>query len=288
MECKQIHDSGGFRYVMHDGFPWFDVESLNLIFTFEDIMAAINLSVCANDIRTFETDNGEIFTINSYGVLSLMVCDDGLCPPGLKNVITHEIIPRLLFQWYIDYTPINNRFDTDVKNVDDVEDVVVTSCKMNVFDKEHWDDIEKYAPEKYGLGYVYIAELGNRVKIGCSQNPFARLKYIDREARCFGGLSFKRVAVTPAHSNYQQNETAIHRHFKKFRVEGSEFFNLAFDTVVVEISQQNMPIFLIDSSKRTKVRIENLIDTAKTIMMNRKELKQNDSVAESKKKSGQD
>lgn len=96
-----------------------------------------------------------------------------------------------------------------------------------------YDDVEDGLVEieyqkELGIGYVYIAEWGNIVKIGCTQNPYYRIKELSCVAN-YSNVKITRIALSKIHSNYKENEKMFHNHFKKYRIEKTELFNISFD-----------------------------------------------------------
>lgn len=128
------------------------------------------------------------------------------------------------------------------------------SYEMRIFDNPNGTKIEEYEKQKklpYG-GYVYILEWGDiGVKIGCTSNLSKRMLDLTRSAR-YGALSLGRVAVTPEHTNYRENERILHDAMDDDRVVHTELFELSLEEVL-----DRMPdLEYKDESERIEKRVE--------------------------------
>ena len=92
----------------------------------------------------------------------------------------------------------------------------------------------KQIKREKGLGYFYIIEYGNGVKIGNTDNPYNRYKTIEHLALHYGDTAIGRMFLSYAHSNYIQNERLLHKHFSYCRLYGdkSERFDIKFDETI--------------------------------------------------------
>ena len=87
-----------------------------------------------------------------------------------------------------------------------------------------------YEVGKY-LGYVYALEIGSRVKIGMTSQPYTRLQNLASVIAVYGAEDVGRVLLSQAHTNYQSNERALHAAFGEVRV-GRELFNMSLDNLI--------------------------------------------------------
>lgn len=82
-----------------------------------------------------------------------------------------------------------------------------------------------------GLGYFYIVEFSeNLVKIGCTKHPASRMEQLSCTVAKEVGLPIKRIAVSGQCKRFREYEKTMHKAFKKERIEGSELFQVSFDT----------------------------------------------------------
>ena len=108
--------------------------------------------------------------------------------------------------------------------------------ELKIFEKEELTKLKevcKQTPEYFG--YFYLLEFGNRIKIGCSKNPYQRYMTLKKEAEDYGNTKLGRIAISRPHTNYSQNETLLHKVFFEKRVNGTELFDLDLDDVIAGI-----------------------------------------------------
>lgn len=108
--------------------------------------------------------------------------------------------------------------------------------ELKIFEKEELTKLKevcKQTPED--RGYFYLLEYGNRIKIGCSKNPYKRYCTLKREAEAYGNSKLGRIAISSPHTNYSQNEVLLHKVFSEKRVTGTELFNLNFEDAIAGI-----------------------------------------------------
>ena len=96
--------------------------------------------------------------------------------------------------------------------------------------------IEKSHSNSY-MGFVYILELGNMVKIGSTYQPYQRLIALKRQAEKYGNIELGKFALSKEHTNYIENENMMHEHFKKFRKDGTELFNISMECAIEKFSK---------------------------------------------------
>ena len=119
---------------------------------------------------------------------------------------------------------------------------------MKVFDLKDLNlikQVEKSCSNGY-MGYVYILELDDMVKIGCTTQPYQRVLLLKKQAEQYGNITLGRIALSKEHTNYRENETIMHKHFKEFRKNGTELFNVSLQNAMEEFSKS---IQLLDESE---------------------------------------
>ena len=84
-----------------------------------------------------------------------------------------------------------------------------------------------------GLGYFYIIEFSkNLIKIGCTRYPASRIEQLSSTIAKEIDLPIKRIAVSGQCKNFREYEKTMHKAFRKERIEGSELFEVSFDTAL--------------------------------------------------------
>lgn len=117
------------------------------------------------------------------------------------------------------------------------------------------------APNEW-MGFVYALEYGSGIKIGCTTQPLRRIKQLERTARNYSDLTVGRVAFSQPHTNYQENETALHRHFNSYRRGKSERYNLNLEMFL----GQGPSLEYLDESKEKEIKSEELFFALKSFV----------------------
>lgn len=86
--------------------------------------------------------------------------------------------------------------------------------------------------KKRHFGYVYAIELEHGVKIGKTSKPHQRMTQLQGVFEKYGNRQIQRIAVSPIHSNYSQNETALLKTFGYVRRDNTEMTDAPFDFVI--------------------------------------------------------
>lgn len=81
-------------------------------------------------------------------------------------------------------------------------------------------------------GYVYIIDFGSMVKIGSSNNPKERISRITTYLKNYADINSFGFKISVKHVNFRENEFILHDVFSKYRVSGTELFNIKFDKAV--------------------------------------------------------
>lgn len=89
--------------------------------------------------------------------------------------------------------------------------------------------IDLLAQDTY-MGVVYALKYGNMIKIGSSKHPYKRFISLKSQAEKYGNVKVGDIAISGLHTNFRENEKVTHHKFQKFRREGTELFNIDFET----------------------------------------------------------
>ena len=104
----------------------------------------------------------------------------------------------------------------------------------------------KSLPRTRHTGYVYALSWGDTVKIGKTTNPYARLNNLQSLADKYANIETGLVAISPPHTNFSENECAMHRIFNSLRVRNGELFTITFLEAVTAMQSLT---FLDESEK---------------------------------------
>lgn len=108
--------------------------------------------------------------------------------------------------------------------------------ELKIFEKNEIEQLKNVCKQTSDYtGYFYICEIGDKVKIGATQNPYRRYKELSKYAEYFGRVTMGRIAVSVPHDNYYQNEALLHKLFAEARHEGTEMFNMSLEEVIDKI-----------------------------------------------------
>lgn len=138
--------------------------------------------------------------------------------------------------------------------------------ELKVFEKtdvEKLKEIEKINKNSY-MGFFYLLEWDNIVKIGYSQKPHQRLMSLKRTAGNYNGVNIGRMALSKGHTNYRDNENLLHKHFLKHRINGTELFSLTFEEALSKIPDD---IIFKDETNKREAKAEILFDGMKNFIM---------------------
>lgn len=89
--------------------------------------------------------------------------------------------------------------------------------------------IDLLAQDTY-MGVVYALKYGNMIKIGSSKHPYKRFISLKSQAEKYGNVKVGDIAISGLHTNFRENEKVTHHKFQKFRREGTELFDIDFET----------------------------------------------------------
>ncbi len=113
--------------------------------------------------------------------------------------------------------------------------------KYPVWAEEHWMyfksamDVPKIRTPNRLIGFVYVVEYGEMIKIGFTEDPRERFSTKYKPALNYG-YEPGRIFISPAHRHYVDTEHALHKHFADFRVPKTELFKIKFS--------ENIPVMM--------------------------------------------
>lgn len=115
------------------------------------------------------------------------------------------------------------------------------------------------------MGFFYFLEYGNFLKIGCSKQPYTGMQTLKRNAEKYADLKIGRVAISQAHTNYKENKKLIHELFKKSRKQGTELFDLSFDSAFKKVKKYEKLEYL-DETTRMQMEQTNFCNMMKNFL----------------------
>ncbi len=127
--------------------------------------------------------------------------------------------------------------------------------ELQVFTSEQLNeikDLEKSKSSDY-IGFFYVLEWNENVKIGCTAKPYKRMKQLKIVAN-YAKVKIGMVAISQGHTNYRDNEKLLHSHFKHFRLESTELFDISFENAI--LNMPNNLTFLDESEYFQQCAIE--------------------------------
>ena len=109
--------------------------------------------------------------------------------------------------------------------------------KLQIFKNEEFGEIRniRIVDDNPYLGFFYALEYGDFVKIGSTKNPYERLRALRKNAE-YNSLSIGRIAISPAHTNYRENEKELHKLFGNSRNGNTELFKISLDDFISRYS----------------------------------------------------
>lgn len=121
-----------------------------------------------------------------------------------------------------------------------------TLCLSSAFNKVSFDDLKHIVFEKDERdGYVYLIQIGEKVKIGSTKNLYSRIRSLKHIFEDYNGIKTKDIYISVPHANYTNSEKNIHNALSNKRVYNTELFDVCIKEAV-EAANQN-----IDLDERT-------------------------------------
>lgn len=124
--------------------------------------------------------------------------------------------------------------------------------------------IEKNTPEY--MGYFYLMEYGDCLKIGSTKNPYQRVKQLVRQATKYGNsIIIGKVVLSAPHTNYRNNERILHEIFQLERRVGTELFNISLENALQVL--EDSPITYEDKSDEMNKHSEYFTNAMKSFVL---------------------
>lgn len=123
----------------------------------------------------------------------------------------------------------------------------------NEADAEVFKKLEKNKSSAY-MGFLYIIEWGENIKIGCSKSPRTRYAALKRQAEKYGKERLRRIAISDEHTNYFDSEKIAHEIVSEHRLDSTELFSLSLESAIDRISGK---LYLLDQSNEINTAIGN-------------------------------
>lgn len=137
---------------------------------------------------------------------------------------------------------------------------------LQIFNNEEFGQIRTVEKNrKEFMGFFYVIEYGDLVKIGSTKNPYQRLSQIKRQASKYADVKIGKAAISKQHTNYRDNETKIHKLFSDYRKDGTELFNIPFEMALSTI--KNSDIKYEDKSQEMDKRATIFLDGMKKFLL---------------------
>lgn len=113
------------------------------------------------------------------------------------------------------------------------------------------------------LGYFYVLECTDVLKIGSTQNPNARLSQLRRTLQNYGNHKLIKMYVSSPCTNYKYNETLLQDHFSKSRLKGTELFK----TDIHQVLKVACQLKLEDNSESLKEDAKDTFEFFKNLVL---------------------
>lgn len=123
--------------------------------------------------------------------------------------------------------------------------------------------IEDSTKDSY-MGFYYILEYGQNIKIGSTKQPYTRMLTLKRNAEKYGETKLGRVALSVPHTNYRDNEKILHQNFSKYRKVDTELFKFSFEDCINLL--QKLTIEYCDDTNKIEEKADNFCSFMKSIL----------------------
>lgn len=275
-DLLQVFDNpefGSVRSLIINGEPYFVGSDVATILGYSNPRHAIKKFVDEEDklISTINTPGGDqsAIVINTSGLYSLIFSGRIPSTKSIKRWMITEVFPAI--KKNNNYTIDNfierliadpdyainiltelkekrkkENSSNNVKPKLDQSDYIINhlfqDSHMKIFPPNSIKEIkDEYKDADDYLGYFYIVEYNDYVKIGSSRNLPQRYLSIKRECEKYNNGKIGRIAISKiAHTNYKENEVYLHNYFSQNRINNTELFNLIFDDVISQIELLNI------------------------------------------------
>ena len=138
--------------------------------------------------------------------------------------------------------------------------------QLTIFNNEEFGTIRaiERARSSEHVGFIYVLEWDDAVKIGCTMYPCRRLKELKRQAERYGNVSLNRFAISKEHTNYRENERKMHEHFAKYRRGNTEIFYITMKEIEVKFPKH---IEFLDKSDEIEKECNKTFNFLKSLVM---------------------
>lgn len=139
--------------------------------------------------------------------------------------------------------------------------------ELQIFNNSEFKEMrttDKNLKDTY-LGVVYALEYGDKLKIGCSKQPYTRVMALRRNAEKYGNAILGRICISIPHTNYKEIESFLHKRFSNFRVEGTELFDVTFNDFVKIF--KNEKIDFKDETEKFEKKSQAFFEAMKSFIM---------------------
>ena len=141
--------------------------------------------------------------------------------------------------------------------------------ELQVFKNQEFDPIKQIERSRSSdyIGFIYVLEWGDAVKIGSTMYPYKRLCALKRQAESYGNIKLGNFALSQEHTNYKENERKLHDYFRKFRKKNTELFDVSIRHVALAISEC---VSFSDESEVIEQKSKDACDMFKRLLMGAK------------------
>lgn len=131
----------------------------------------------------------------------------------------------------------NKKFKFITEKIDD----------FTIYNSDNVNEIKILKPSNKYMGYVYLLEWNDMIKIGYTRNPYQRYNDLKSHAENYSNAQIGKFVLFKEHTNYKQNEYKLHQYFKDYRKPDTELFAVKIEQVLSEI--HNIISFLNETKK---------------------------------------
>lgn len=91
------------------------------------------------------------------------------------------------------------------------------------------------------MGFLCVIDMGNGyVKISATRQPYAYFRAQTRNVKLYEGDGVKCIAISPQHTNYQENKKIVLRNFDDLPKVGTDMFLIGIDSAINRFEYLNL------------------------------------------------
>lgn len=224
-----------------------ETEGGKVLFCASDIASALGYAKPQNAIQAHCKGVAKYRTLTNGGKQSMTFIPEG----DVYRLITHSKLPnaehfeRWIFDEVIPCALTNKQRNGGLIDVSIICDNFTNGLCMAEKAAKDYD------------GFVYIVDVGDSIKIGCTSSPCKRFKQLSTMFNNYAGKSIRRIAVTVPHLNYRSNEKLMHMVFDCMKIANGELFNVPFEDAVFQLKKLNFNVSDIERDAMRKNSNEN-------------------------------